>query len=241
MPRPRTHDSDNCWSGVTDPKKRKQIQDRLAQRARRQRLAAKHHDASSKTTSASSATSAQDRSAPAAAARQVPHTGTLALAFSIPPSPSTLSAGVVIPQTPAPVLDPAPDLHPDIPPTVYAALFTNGIILSIPCAYASPFPSTSPPCPDAPPDLQPTALQLSTPHARWIDRFPFPRMRDNFILLTVGEGEGVGAVGVLDQEALLEDLFCMESFVIREGGKAWEGADWTIGRGFEERWGWLFC
>lgn len=66
-------------------------------------------------------------------------------------------------------------------------------------------------------------------------------MRDNFILLTVGEGEGVGAVGVLDQEALLEDLFCMESFVIREGGKAWEGADWMIGRGFEERWGWLFC
>lgn len=67
-------------------------------------------------------------------------------------------------------------------------------------------------------------------------------MRDNFILLTVGEGEGLGAVGVgvLDEEAFLGDLFCMESFVIKVGGKVWEGADWTLGREFEKRWGWLF-
>ncbi|KFY21908.1 hypothetical protein V493_06999 [Pseudogymnoascus sp. VKM F-4281 (FW-2241)] len=240
MPRPRTHDSENCWSGVTDPKKRKQIQDRLAQRARRQRLAAQHRDASSKTTSGSIVTVAQDKSNPIVAARHIPHAGALELAFSIPHSPSTLSARVVIPPTPAPVLDLAPDLHLDIPLTVYAALFTNGLILSLPCAHASPLPSTSPPCPDAPPDLQPTALQLSTPHPRWIDRFPFPRMRDNFILLTVGE-EGRVGMGVLDQEALVGDLFCMESFVIRVGGKAWEGADWKVVRGFEERWGWLFC
>jgi hypothetical protein len=68
-------------------------------------------------------------------------------------------------------------------------------------------------------------------------------MRDNFILMTVGDGEGVGpvGVGVLDQEAFLEDLFCMDSFVIREGGKGWESADWTVGGTFAKRWGWLFC
>lgn len=68
-------------------------------------------------------------------------------------------------------------------------------------------------------------------------------MRDNFILMTVGEEEGVGAagLGVLDQEAFIGDLFCMESFVIREGGQAWDSADWTIGKEFQERWGWLFC
>ncbi|OBT84341.1 hypothetical protein VE02_07261 [Pseudogymnoascus sp. 03VT05] len=224
MPRPRTHDSENCWHGVTDPRKRKQIQDRLAQRARRQRLAAQHHGASPLTASASCTTSTQESSFSRTAAR----------------APSTR---VVVPSIPDSPLDPALDLHQDIPPTVYAALFTNGLILSLPCAYASPLPSRSPPCPEAPPDLQPTALQLSTPHARWIDRFPFPRMRDNFILMTVGEEEGVGAagLGVLDQEAFIGDLFCLESFVIREGGQAWDSADWTIGKRFQERWGWLFC
>ncbi|KFY77059.1 hypothetical protein V499_03464 [Pseudogymnoascus sp. VKM F-103] len=226
MPRPRTHDSENCWQSVTDPRKRKQIQDRLAQRARRQRLAVQHHAASSPTTGANCHTSTQESSALGAAARQV-----------IP------STRVVVPLTPNSALDPALDLHQDIPTTVYAALFTNGVILSLPCAYASPLPSCSPPYPDAPPDLQPTALQLSTPHARWIDRFPFPRMRDNFILMTVGEEEGVGAASlrVLDQEAFIGDLFCMESFVIREGGQAWDSADWTIGKRFQEKWGWLFC
>ncbi|KAL5350588.1 hypothetical protein ACLOAV_004157 [Pseudogymnoascus australis] len=239
MPRPRTHDSENCWSGITDPKKRKQIQDRLAQRARRQRLAAQNREANSKTTSASSFTSTQESSTPAATVPKVPHTGALALDFSVPRSPSTLSAHVVIPGTPAPALDPALD-RLDIPPTVFAALFTNGLILSLPCAYASPLPSISSPCPVAPPDLQPTAMQLSTPHPRWIDRFPFPRMRDNFIWLTAGEGEGAG-IRLLDQEAFLGDLFCMGSFVIREGGKAWEGADWTVGKEFQDKWGWLFC
>ncbi|KFY16470.1 hypothetical protein V492_01313 [Pseudogymnoascus sp. VKM F-4246] len=232
MPRPRTHDSENCWMGVTDPKKRKQIQDRLAQRARRQRLATRHRSTSSNNSSARSATCAQDSTNSAAAAHQVPPAGALPQALSIPRH--------VISQTPAPVLDSAPNLHLDVPPTVYAALFTNGLILSIPCACASPAPTRSPPCPEAPPDLQPTALQLSTPHARWIDRFPFPLMRDNFILMTVGGGVGAAEMEVLDQEAFLGDLFCMESFVLKEGGKAWEGADWTLGKEFQERWGWLF-
>ncbi|OBT51546.1 hypothetical protein VE04_08026 [Pseudogymnoascus sp. 24MN13] len=103
MPRPRTHDSENCWQSVTDPRKRKQIQDRLAQRARRgttTRRAAPCRG--SPTTGGNCHTSTQESSALGAAARQV--------------LPSTC---VVVPLTPNSALDPALDLHQDIPPTVY--------------------------------------------------------------------------------------------------------------------------
>jgi hypothetical protein len=163
----------------------------------------------------------------------------VALALSIPRTPSPRSARVIIPLSlPFPnnlqPLDftPGPqELHLDIPTTVYSALFTNGLMLNISCANAHGLLSVSPPAPHLPPDLQPTAVQLSTPHARWIDRFPFPRMRDNFIALA----------GVIDQELFLGDLFCLESFVIKAGGKAWVGVDWKVGEGFGARWGFLFC
>jgi hypothetical protein len=34
-----------------------------------------------------------------------------------------------------------------------------------------------------PVSLQPTALQLSTPHHPWLDLFPSPQMRDNLVVL----------------------------------------------------------
>ncbi|KFX96734.1 hypothetical protein O988_05200 [Pseudogymnoascus sp. VKM F-3808] len=115
MPRPRTHDSENCWSGVTDPKKRKQIQDRLAQRARRQRLAAQHRSSGSKTTS--STTSMEERSTSTAELCQAPPADSLALALTVPRSPSTLSSRVVVSPPPAPCLRGAlHQRHHPVPP-----------------------------------------------------------------------------------------------------------------------------
>ena len=47
-----------------------------------------------------------------------------------------------------------------------------------------------------PPALAPTRLQLATPHERWIDLLPHPRMRDN----------AIRAAGAFSWEELEEDL-----------------------------------
>lgn len=89
----------------------------------------------------------------------------------------------------------------------------------------TPRPSTA--VPDV---LQPTPLQLATPHYSWIDRFPFPRMRDNLILLSHR----------LDLEDFFTDLFRMESFTLRKNADVWDVTAWEMCDEFREKWGYLF-
>ena len=91
-------------------------------------------------------------------------------------------------------------------------------------------PAKSPPCPEIPEPLRPTALQLTTIHARWIDRFPFPKMRDNLISLS----------GIIEEEEFLRDLFSMQSFSIQPSKPGWDPNAWSIGKAFAEKWGYLF-
>jgi hypothetical protein len=92
-------------------------------------------------------------------------------------------------------------------------------------------PSKSSPCGSHIPEpLRPTALQLTTLHQTWIDRFPFPRMRDNMI----------GLNRIFNEEEFLRDLFNMHSFTIKSGGAFWDPRSWVIGRQFSEKWGYLF-
>lgn len=78
--------------------------------------------------------------------------------------------------------------------------------------------------------LRPTPLQLTTPHFDWIDKWPFPRMRDNMILLA----------GTIDLEELYKDLFTRDSFRIEEGAPTWDPTAWKIDADFDARWGYLF-
>lgn len=95
----------------------------------------------------------------------------------------------------------------------------------------APYPAKSkPPDPKWPVSLQPSALQLTTIHPQWLDRFPFPKMRDNFIIL----------IGIIDEEEFLRDFFCMKSFEIETGGQSWDPKAWKIGRDFGRKWGYLF-
>lgn len=113
--------------------------------------------------------------------------------------------------------------------SIYAALFNNGSLMGIPCSVSTPKKSAVP-GPEVPESLQPTDLQLSTIHPSWIDRFPFPKMRDNMITL----------LGIINEEEFLADLFCLTSFTLDPGAAPWDPAAWKIGRDFSEKWGYLF-
>jgi hypothetical protein len=95
-------------------------------------------------------------------------------------------------------------------------------------------PVTIPACPE---NLLPTSLQLRIPHHPWVDLFPLPRIRDNFLT-------ALAQILSHDEEnQLWIDLF--ES----GGGKAWTGMivwgepwdhrNWEVTIPFLQRWGWI--
>ena len=115
------------------------------------------------------------------------------------------------------------------PPTVYGALYINGQILGLSCSIV--IASKSRPVSDSVPGpLRPTPTQLSTVHYQSIDRFPFPKFRDNMISMSQ----------VVDEEEFTRDIFTLPSFVIKAGGVSWDPRCWKIEKVFAEKWGFLF-
>ncbi|KIW18349.1 hypothetical protein PV08_02637 [Exophiala spinifera] len=115
------------------------------------------------------------------------------------------------------------------PASVYAALFHNGAMMGLTCSIT--FASKSKPFgQEIPESLRPTPLQLSTIHPQWIDRFPFPKMRDNMITL----------LSIIDEEEFLGDLFCLTSFTVDSRFASWDPSGWKIGNEFSAKWGYLF-
>lgn len=84
--------------------------------------------------------------------------------------------------------------------------------------------------PDLPENLQPTPLQLTTPHPVWIDRLPFPRMRDNVILLA----------DTIDMVQFYVDLTLNESFEVKDDMPSHDPAAYRIVPEFKAKWGYLF-
>ena len=80
-----------------------------------------------------------------------------------------------------------------------------------------------------PASLQPTALQLSTPHHPWLDLFPSPQMRDNLIALEP----------LVDEYRLCEDLCnSMEGTAgILVWKDPWDPTGWEVTRSFMSVWG----
>ncbi|EON63144.1 hypothetical protein W97_02371 [Coniosporium apollinis CBS 100218] len=210
-------DSD-CWHGVQDPKKRKQIQDRLAQRARRKRRAE-----SSQALALRGAQEDIPTDAFAVTIIELPfNTSPASLDSSASPAScpsfgSELSIGV------------DHSLLTKHVSSVFAALFNNGRILGIPCGIQVPILSR--PCTAKTPlSLHPTQSQMTVLHIPWIDRFPFPKMRDNVIQLS----------GIIDEEVFLCDLFTTDSFTIVPGSVSWDPMAWVVTNPFEKKWGYLF-
>lgn len=115
---------------------------------------------------------------------------------------------------------------------IFAALKQHGLMQGIIPANChshevSPLQPLS--LPDA---LRPTPLQLISPHRRWIDRFPFPRLRDNLIVLD----------DLVDLDEFVRDLFATAglSFRFELRRPTWEPSSWEIKPDFASKWGYLF-
>lgn len=128
------------------------------------------------------------------------------------------------------------------------AFLTNLTILQlldtipIECSMAldvAPIPSFTSPCAasQVPPSLQPTALQLTVPHAHWIDIIPLARWRDNMIL----------AQGTYDEDdlccdcagGLWEGISDNEQRGVLVWSDPWDVRGWEVSEGFLTKWGFL--
>lgn len=115
---------------------------------------------------------------------------------------------------------------------IFAALRQHGLmqgILAGNCLEEGK--SLLPPIP-LPEALKPTPLQLVKSHRRVIDRFPFPRLRDNMILLE----------SIIDLDEFVRDVFEMSGLIFRsESWRAtWDPDAWSLGPQFSRKWGYLF-
>ncbi|PYH64974.1 DUF3425 domain-containing protein [Aspergillus vadensis CBS 113365] len=94
-----------------------------------------------------------------------------------------------------------------------------------------------------PPALQPTEIQRTVPHHPWLDLIPIPRMRDNLILME----------NLMDDRQLCRDMCGYRSQVPRSGHRRqtgigetgvivwkdpWDPAGWEITETFFQLWGW---
>ncbi|KIW37786.1 uncharacterized protein PV06_09775 [Exophiala oligosperma] len=232
------------WYGVQDPKKRKQIQDRLAQRARRKRIAeanknnekaivisprsSKHvtiapqrHPESCSSTCIETNASTIITDSQLGHSVSSPHLPNCPQTYNIMPH-----AVIPLKRFPLPV-DHLLLVHPSR--SALVAFEDNGHRMGIGCACVGLVRSWRQ-SPDLPAVLQPTPLQLTTPHSIWIDRMPFPRMRDNIILLA----------HMIDLEDFYVDLLTKESFEFKDGSAPHNPAAYRIDPTFRAKWGYLF-
>lgn len=201
----------DTWFGVHDKRLRKRIQDRLAQRARRQRLQqSRNQEAVPDSRIVSSQRISKLNHQALSSEHRQPILRNSTEAFTL-----TL----------------AQDTHylPRPNASIFSALFNNGRLLGIPCSYCG-LEKSKPTQLSVPYSLRATQLQINVAHRTFIDRFPFPAFRNNLIYFDA----------LIDMEQFLDDLFNLYSFSLEFERPPWDPRAWRIGPEFEKKWGYLF-
>jgi len=223
----RTDPNTDQWWGVQDARKRKQIQDRLAQRVRRRAPSdSRYWDFGWKIFDIRLTMRTGQKLAKLSSEGSDPPSTSKHLAKKENRSLSDMT----------PLVSPPEDLskcdnvyHLSDPTiTVHSALFHHGVILNIACG-ASSIAKSLPAPSHVPLSLRPLDIQLKCVHFQFIDRFPLPTMRRNMI-------EKADEINV---EEFLADLFGTATFVITPGSLSWDEKAWRATPGFRRKWGFL--
>ncbi|KIW12885.1 hypothetical protein PV08_08072 [Exophiala spinifera] len=251
--RPRIDSKFDNWFGVEDARERKRIQDRLAQRARRSRMVSRQ-DGNSVTKTETECTgetrlqqpiqhdagllNGLDTSPPTQDEEHSNNHESLALV------PGSEKKNILSAVT-SPLLNDSHRWRCSIDVLsrdhqllcwqawpIYWALGRHAEMQGTGCPDGGIKARSPPEYLELPEFLRPTPLQMAMPHVRWIDRFPFPRLRDNMILLD----------GLIDLDEFVRDLWTMANLVLRpQTQKAtWDPACWMMGPEFSSKWGYLF-
>jgi hypothetical protein len=82
--------------------------------------------------------------------------------------------------------------------------------------------------------LRPTEIQRTIPHHPWLDFFPFPKMRDCLIT----------AAHLFDDNELCHDLMAFwdtrnTGATLLVWGQSWDPRNWEVTEGFVRKWSWL--
>lgn len=83
---------------------------------------------------------------------------------------------------------------------------------------------------DVPEALKATNLQSAIAHTPWIDQIPFPKLRNNLIILNP----------VINETDFVQALFQPSSIKIRQLDMSHDPAAWLVGKSFWEEWGFMF-
>ena len=89
---------------------------------------------------------------------------------------------------------------------------------------------------DWPANLRPTQLQLRMEHHPWIDCFPWPQLRDNFLL-------AFEHPNICDEDELCHDVCDYDEIeeqpMLFIWGQPWDPRSWEFGDEFLRKWAWL--
>ncbi|KAK4501625.1 hypothetical protein PRZ48_007434 [Zasmidium cellare] len=213
--RPRADPQDDQWFGIDDARERKRRQDRLAQRARSKHGRDVRPKAWARLIVARREAQVRREVGLLHRGQQLPNQTTSYGAITFEPSTEEIAPDYLLLTLAAPLL--------------YAALVGHGDILGLKRAECHQLVKSLRANAEVPASLQPTPLQLTTPHLPWIDRFPFPRMRDNMIILR----------DVINLDPFCGELFSGNSFYLEHGKPSWDPKNWRIDSEFSTKWGFL--